>query len=188
MQLYTQLSAYQPYNEQEATDQQIMLRYLDQFEDCLYRDNPFGHFTASAWIVNRNRSKILMVYHNIYNSWSWTGGHADGEDNLLAVACREVQEETGLQQITPLSNEIFSLEILGVNGHWKRGHYVSSHVHLNVTYLLEADEHTPLHKKVDENRGVAWFPINRVEAVSSEFWMREIYHKLNEKLAVMDQK
>ena len=37
-----------------------------------------------------------MVYHNIYDSWSWLGGHADGETDLLAVALREVKEETGL--------------------------------------------------------------------------------------------
>lgn len=183
MQLRTQLSKYQPYNEQETADQQMMLRYFDQFPDCLHRDNPFGHFTASAWVVNHSRSKVLMVYHNIYDSWSWAGGHADGEDDLLAVACREVREETGLQQIVPLSDEIFSLELLGVNGHWKHGSYVPAHVHLNVTYLLEADDRMPLCKKPDENRAVAWIPIDQAEAVSSEPWMRTVYRKLNEKLA-----
>lgn len=52
--------------------------------------------TASAWVVNKDRSKVLMIYHNIYNSWSWLGGHADGETDLLAVAIREVREEAGI--------------------------------------------------------------------------------------------
>mgnify|MGYP002237558723 CR=1 FL=1 len=52
--------------------------------------------TASAWVVNKDRSKVLMIYHNIYNSWSWLGGHADGETDLLAVAIREVREEAAL--------------------------------------------------------------------------------------------
>ena len=29
--------------------------------------------TASAWVVNPGRTKVLMVYHNIYKSWSWLG-------------------------------------------------------------------------------------------------------------------
>ncbi|MGI6013500.1 MAG: NUDIX hydrolase [Oscillospiraceae bacterium] len=186
MQLRTQLLQYQPYDDQEAADQQLMLRYLDQFNDCLHRSNPFGHFTASGWVVNHRHDKILMVYHTIYDSWSWIGGHADGEGDLLAVACREVQEETGIKHITPVSDSIFSLEVLGVNGHRKRGQYVSPHVHLNITYLLEAEEHESLHKKADENLGIAWFPIGRTVAVSSEPWMRCIYEKLNWKLKALD--
>ncbi len=188
MQLRTQLLQYTPETAQEIADQQYMLRYLDQFDNCLSRENPFGHFTASAWIVNPDRTKVLMVYHTIYDAWSWTGGHADGEADLLAVACREAQEETGLQRVVPLSDSIFSIEVLGVNGHWKRGRYVSSHVHLNVTYLLEADERDSLRKKPDENCDVAWFPIDHAETVSSEPWMREIYHKLNQKLMTLQQK
>ena len=176
------LLQYLPHNAQEAADRQTMLQALDTFDNCLSRDNPFGHFTASAWIVNRGRDKVLMVYHNIYDSWSWTGGHADGENNLLSVACREAMEETGLTQVTPLSDAIFSLEILGVNGHTKRGQYVSSHVHWNVTYLLEADDSAPIHRNEDENRDVAWFPLNAAVSASGEPWMRSIYQKLNEKL------
>lgn len=56
-----------------------------------------GHFSASVWTVNKERTKTLMVYHNIYNSWSWIGGHADGEEDLCAVAMRELTEETGLR-------------------------------------------------------------------------------------------
>ncbi len=90
-------------------------------------------------VVNKDRSKVLMVYHNIYNSWSWMGGHADGETDLLSVAIREVKEEAGISNVRPVSEEIFSLESLTVDGHVKKGNYVSSHLHLNITYLLEAD-------------------------------------------------
>ena len=98
-----------------------------------------------------------MVYHNIYNSWSWLGGHADGETDLLAVALREVKEEAGISHVCPVSEEIFSLESLTVDGHVKKGKYVSSHLHLNVTYLLEADFEEAVSIKADENSGVAWF-------------------------------
>ena len=124
-----------------------------------------------------------MVYHKIYDSWSWTGGHADGEENLLAVALREVTEETGVSSVTPVSKDIFSLEILTVDGHEKHGSYVPSHLHMNVTYLLEADEEEPLTVCEDENKGVAWFGLDEALSASSEPWfVQRIYRKLNEKL------
>ena len=138
--------------------------------------------TASAWVVNRERTKVLMVYHRIYDSWSWTGGHADGETDLLSVAVREVREETGVSA-HPVSEDIFSLEILTVDGHEKRGEYVSSHLHLNVTYLLEADERDELHVCEDENKAVAWFTLDGALKASTEPWFVErIYKKLNKKL------
>ena len=140
--------------------------------------------TASAWVTNKTMDRVLMVYHNLYDSWSWLGGHADGECDLLAVALREVREESGLVRVRPLSEEIFSLEVLTVDGHEKRGCYVPSHLHLNVTYLLTADDGDALRVKPDENSGVKWFtPEGAVEA-SSEPWFRErVYAKLNRKLA-----
>ena len=90
MSLKEKIQNYKPYNEQEEKDKEIMLKYIDTFDDVLTRNNEFGHFTASAWVVNKERTKVLMIYHNIYNSWAWTGGHADGEDDLLSVAIREV--------------------------------------------------------------------------------------------------
>ena len=139
--------------------------------------------TASAWVVNPGRDKVLMVYHKIYDSWSWTGGHADGEEDLLAVALREVTEETGVTHVRPVSKDIFSLETVTVDGHEKRGEYVSSHLHLNVTYLLEADDTEPLRVCEDENKGVAWFSLEEALAASTEPWfVKRIYGKLNEKL------
>lgn len=178
-----QLESYVPYNEQEEKDKSIMLKYIDMFDNILTRDNEFGHFTASAWVVNKERTKVLMIYHNIYNSWAWTGGHADGDTDLLYTAIREVKEETGITNVKPIINDIFSLEIIGINGHQKRGKYVSSHVHLNLTYLLEADENDRLFIKEDENSDVKWIELDSVKDVSNEKWLIEnVYNKLNTKL------
>ena len=190
MSLLEQLQSYQPYNEQEANDKAVMLRLLmneseaaDNHPSIFNRENEVVHFTASSWLVNKEHTKVLMIYHNIYNSWSWTGGHADGETDLLAVAVKEAQEETGIKTITPVSEEIYSIEILTVDGHMKRGAYVPSHLHLNVTYLLEADEAEVLRVKPDENSGVAWFSLEEALEKCTEPWMIQwIYSKLNEKL------
>lgn len=183
MTLFEQLSAYTPCCEQESADRDLMLRYLKQFpDDILTRDNPMAHITASAWVITPKRDKVLMVYHNIYHSWSWTGGHADGESDLLGVALREVREETGLQSIRPVTDEIWSLEILGVAAHTRRGKFVSAHLHLNVTYLIEAEETDALSVNPDENSGVCWFSADEVVERSSEPEMQVVYRKLMEKL------
>lgn len=184
--LAKQLEAYQPYNEQEERDKELIMHSLETEKNIFTRDNTLAHMTASAWVLNREHTKALMAYHNIYQSWSWLGGHADGEEDLLRVAVREVMEESGIKQVRPIQEDIFSIEVLTVEGHVKRGSYVSSHLHLNVTYLLEAAEEQRLSVKEDENSGVAWFPLEQAIAVSSEPWFREhIYRKLVDKVETM---
>ena len=185
MTLEEALERYLPWNEQEERDRAEILRRLRSGEELYSRDNASAHLTASAWVVSPDRTQVLMAYHNLYDSWSWLGGHADGDRDLLAVALREVREESGLAEVRPVSPAIYSVEILTVDGHEKRGAYVSSHLHLNVTYLLEADPALPVRKKEDENRAVAWFGREAAVAASSEPWFRErIYRKLNDKLAL----
>ena len=186
MSMYDEIARYQPFNEQELRDKQEILRFLERNDDAFLRQNRIAHMTASAWVVNPGRDKVLMVYHRIYDSWSWTGGHADGETDLLAVALREVTEETGVTHVRPVSKDIFSLETVTVDGHEKRGEYVPSHLHLNLTYLLEADDTPALRDCEDENKGVAWFGLDEALAASTEPWfVKRIYGKLNEKLRQM---
>lgn len=181
--IYSQIEKYRPFNEQERRDKELILKFLRENEDAFERSNATAHMTSSAWVINRDATKVLMVYHKIYDSWSWTGGHADGERDMLALAIREVQEETGVKNVKPVSDDIYSLEILTVDGHEKRGEYVSSHLHMNVTYLLRADEEENLHICEDENSGVAWFTLDGALAASTEPWFVErIYKKLNDKL------
>lgn len=179
------IALFLPWNEQEEMDRTELLRLLRNHENILTRENCNAHLTASAWVTDPTRSKVLMVYHNLYNSWSWPGGHADGQSDMAAVALREVNEECGVRARLALP-DIFSLEILTVDGHEKKGKYVSSHLHLNVTYLLEADPAEPLHGKADENSGVAWFALDDAIAASTEPWFQaRIYSKLNAKLRAL---
>ena len=183
--LIDQIENYKPFNEQEEMDKFLILNWIRKNDNAFSRENTVAHMTASAWVVNKDRSKVLMVYHNIYHSWAWTGGHADGDQDLLHVALKEAREETGITNLKPVSEGIFSLEMLTVDGHVKKGEYVSSHLHANVTYLLEADEADTLHIKPDENSGVRWFALDEALKACSEPWMAEhIYKKLNEKLSL----
>ena len=182
MSLKERIENYLPYNIEEQKDKELILKYMDIFDDVLTRKNEIGHFTSSCWIVNKEKTKVLMVYHNIYDSWSWVGGHADGDDELLHVSLKEASEETGLKNVIPLSKDIFSLEVLGVDGHMKKGGYISTHIHLNITYLLCANENDITHIKEDENSDVKWFELEEAIKASSEPHMKKIYNKLNNKL------
>ena len=123
-----------------------------------------------------------MIYHNIYKSWAWTGGHADGDSDLLHVAIKEAEEETGLNNLKLLSDGIYALQILTVDSHIKRGKFVSSHLHLDCCFLLEANEEEKLRIKKDENSGVKWVEIDKVTKLTNEEKMKPIYAKLNSKL------
>jgi 8-oxo-dGTP pyrophosphatase MutT (NUDIX family) len=182
MKFLTELENYIPYNEQEQIDKEIMLYYAKNSSHILERKNHLVHMSASCWILNSTHTKVLFAYHKIYQSWTWTGGHADGEDDLLAVALKEAREETGLTNIKVLSPHIFSIENLCVNGHWKHNEYVTSHLHLNITYLLEADEADLLVVNEAENNGLKWFTYDEALQASSEEWMNKmIFEKLIEK-------
>ncbi len=229
MSLAEDIKKYVPTNEQEANDKKQMLQFINDFQNYLERENQVGHFTASMWVVNKERTKTLMIYHNIYNAWSWIGGHADGMEDLCEVACKEfftasmwvvnkertktlmiyhniynawswigghadgmedlcevackeLQEETGIKNIHLVSRDIFSIETIPVNGHVKKGRWVPSHLHFNVTYLAEADEEEELFVKVDENSGVSWWSNEEALKMSTELWMVEnVYKKLMEK-------
>ena len=104
--LMEQIANYIPYNEQEERDQNLILNWIEEQENAFSRENKMAHMTASAWVVNPERSKVLMVYHNIYDSWSWLGGHADGETDLLSVALREVKEAVSYTHLVLLEGAI----------------------------------------------------------------------------------
>lgn len=173
-----EIKKYNPYNEQEGQDKEIILDCINRFQDILTRENRVAHITSSSFILNKAKDKALMIYHNIYDSWAWTGGHADGDEDLLAVAIKEAKEETGIKNIHPIINDIFSIDILPVFGHTKRGKYVSAHLHLNITYLLQGDDSDVLVIKEDENSGVKWISIDKINENCSEPEMMKVYSKL----------
>lgn len=184
MLLADDIRAFTPANDQEEADRTLMLDRLATDQQALHRTSP-AHFTASAWTVDAAGTQVLIAYHRIYNSWSWVGGHADGEDDLAAVARHELEEETGVfdaRLVDMGASRIFSLEVLPVAGHMRRGSWVSSHTHLNVTYLFIADPTDPVRENPNENAGVRWAALDDIIALSTEPWMCEhVYAKLIER-------
>ena len=167
--------------EQEMFDKKRRLEAYDKYGDKLfYRESEMMHFTSSSMIINKNRDKVLMVYHNIYDSYSWTGGHNDGDMNFLNVALKEAKEETSLSELKVLGDCPCSIEVLPVKAHVKRGKYVGAHFHLNVSFMFEADENAYVHIKEDENSRIRWIPIKDLEKnISiSDIEMLPLYRKI----------
>ncbi|PHV72243.1 NUDIX hydrolase [Sporanaerobium hydrogeniformans] len=174
-----EIKNYIAKNEQEKNDQRLILDYIKQFPNTiLKRENEWAHLTSSGFIMNPALDKVLMAHHNIYKSWAWTGGHADGEADLLAVALREAREETGIKIVRPLVKEIASLDILPVWGHMKKGSYVSTHLHLSVAYILIAEENQLLQMNEAENSGVRWLGVSELSVYCKEPQILPIYEKL----------
>ena len=180
--LYNQIENYKPLTEKEKEDKEVILNFMKNNDNCLLRDNKIAHFTASGWIVNKKRDKVLMIYHNIYDSWAWVGGHADGDSDLLHVVKKEIEEETGITKLKQLYDGIYGINIVTVEAHKKRGKQVNAHLHFDLEYLFEADENDKLTIKEDENSNVGWIPLEEVNDYTTEEKMKPIYKYLNDKL------
>lgn len=177
-----QIENYNPENDQERNEKRIILEYIKQFPDnILLRENEFAHMTSSGFIMSKSLDKVLMIHHNIYNTWAWTGGHADGDTDLLYIALKEAKEETGVINIAPLFEDIASLDVLPVWSHIRRGKYVCAHLHLNSSYILIVDESEELKVNRNETSGVRWINVNDIEKFSNESNMILVYNRLIQK-------
>ncbi len=171
------LDQYEPKGQQECSDLVIMKKCAQ--DDINLTRESLAHFTASSIVLNENHDKILGIFHKIYQSWGWMGGHCDGDSDVLAVARREAQEESGLSELTSLQETPISLEDITVAPHIHRTRgYVSAHLHLNITFVFEAHEQDLLTLNEAETSGLAWIPIDEFVEKSTEPEMKVIYEKI----------
>ncbi len=176
----SQLMRYKPFNEQEEKDKAIILDYLNSRENLFTRENEKVHFSSSAWVLNEDLTKVLMVHHNIYNSWVFPGGHVEEvQENLIDTAIREVKEETGVENVNVLLNDIFGIEVIPIKEHYRRGKFVPAHTHIDFVYLLQVSECETLKMQELENSGVRWFDIVSVLDSVEDKWFRDVvFNKL----------
>lgn len=177
-----EIKRYVPKNKKEVIDKRRILDYMESGDNLLIRENLSMHFTSSALVVDETRTSLLMVFHNQFQDWSWTGGHTDGDSDFLSVALKEVREETGAKTLTPISDKIASLRILEVGEHNKKGVLVPAHLHLSVGYLIEGSKRDVLRSKEDENKAVRWIPIEELDHLCHETHMKEIYFQMLKQL------
>jgi 8-oxo-dGTP pyrophosphatase MutT (NUDIX family) len=164
------LSTYQPFNEEEAQFKQQMIEFVNQNADCFERSLLKGHITGSAWIVDKSRQFTLLTHHRKLDKWFQTGGHCDGDSDVLNVAMKEATEETGLTDIQVISSNIFDIDIHEIPE--RKG--VPTHLHYDVRFLLEADMNEPLIIS-SESSDLAWVELSKVSQLNdSQSIMRMI--------------
>ena len=186
MDIKAQLLRFVPQTKEEAQVRKKMLAAWEGHgKTLLCRENEQAHFTASALLLNPAMDKALMVHHNLFHTFTWPGGHADGEEKLLYTAIREAREETGVQQVYPLSAGILSLDILQVPAHSKNGKAVPAHIHYSVAYGLIVPEKQPVFVKPDENSAVRWIAVQDLRNYCAEAHMLVLYEKLHRRMKAL---
>ena len=183
-QLYQELVLYHPFDDAEAGDIKGFLKFIDTFQDHIYtRDNVIGHVCPTAFVVNKDRTKTLMAYHNQFQTFAWLGGHADGEINSLKVAEKEFVEESGLKNYRVLNNrKMFDFCTLYCANHIKRGIYVPAHLHYLPIYLFEADEKDVPFVRPEEHSAIRWFPFEEAFETVKKDIAYPVYQRIFEKI------
>ena len=121
-----------------------------------------GHVTGSAVVLDGGGASMLMTHHAKLGRWLQLGGHADGETDPLAFACREATEESGLA-VVPVQEEVLDLDVHAIPA---RGSD-PAHYHYDVRFLLRVERPGPL-EATDESLALQWVPFDRIEAVTTE--------------------
>lgn len=161
------LSALRDYKTIFSEERDFISRFIDllRHPDSYKRDHLPGHITASSWIINNDGSKVLLVKHAALKKWLQPGGHADGDENVLRVAIREVNEETGLANLTQVGQGIFDIDIHLIPE--RKDLSFPAHDHYDVRFLLQADEADEL-KISDESTDLRWIELRDLEKFNSE--------------------
>ena len=155
------------------------LEFLEK-GNCFSSINFDGHFTASAWIVDQHKNKVLMTHHKKLNMWLQLGGHIDEEKDLLSAALREAREESGLENFKIISDQIFDLDIHDIpkiNSH-------PPHTHYDVRFLFEANSKNEKVVVSEESNDVAWIEISKVCEKNSELSIKRMVDKTLSKFKV----
>lgn len=127
--------------------------FVQSTPDCFKRSHESGHITGSAWLINPAGDKALLTLHHKLKRWMQTGGHADGEGDIMKVARREAEEESGITGITPVSAEIFDIDIHLIPAHKAKAE--PPHYHYDIRYLLQAPHEE--YARSTESDALAWW-------------------------------
>lgn len=177
------IESYEPKNDREAEDREHLLQ-LDPSLIATNRTAPY-HFTTSSMVMDFEADKLLMIYHPIYKSFSWPGGHVEEGEELFYSALRELYEETGILYVKPLCEGPLAMELMPVSAHMRKGEAVDSHFHINFCYgFLGHEDDTLL--EVKDNR--KWVAVSELDTFVSEAHMLPLYKELIERMKAIYEK
>jgi 8-oxo-dGTP pyrophosphatase MutT (NUDIX family) len=167
------LRAYSGADAHEESMRLRIIQFIEQFEDCFERTQQSGHITASALIVNAQRTRTLLTHHHKLEKWLQLGGHSDGDPDPLNVAMREAEEESGLKNVIPVSKTIFDVDVHTIPARKNE----PEHFHYDIRFLFEADDTEPLIISA-ESKDLAWIPLAEIERYTTEESMLRMVRKV----------
>lgn len=168
------LEEYYPRDIDEVGYRQQIMDFINSEPECFERSLAKGHITASAWLLDKSREHALLMHHRKLNLWVQLGGHCDGESDILAVATKEAQEESGIMEIASLSNAIFDVDVHYIPANPKEaGHY-----HYDIRFLLgvQSDELVIQNK---ESKELRWISKNQRDLPTAERSVVRMHEKWN---------
>ncbi len=177
MDLLELLRRHAPFDAHEAAMTARCLAFVektgaDAFGREIAGQNPeCGHLTGSAWVVNADFTRVVLLFHGKLGRWVQPGGHCDEESDVLGVAQREVWEETGLKT-EPVGDKIFDVDVHEIPEYWN----TPAHLHFDVRFLLGADD-LQLPVCSDESREVRWVSLEEAGNLSDEESIRRMLRK-----------
>jgi 8-oxo-dGTP pyrophosphatase MutT (NUDIX family) len=161
--LIASLKAYKAIDNEEKDMVLHVIDYLNGTDDYLGKINPDGHITGSAWIVTKNRDKALLTHHLKLNMWVQLGGHTELDETVLESAYREGIEESGLESLTLLDDEIFDVDVHLIPA--RKG--IKAHYHYDIRYIFEGDDQVPFVVS-DESHDLKWISLSEMEKFTTE--------------------
>ena len=174
MDLIQQLQSHIPHDPTEASHLERIIDFLQQTPCPFHRETLEGHITGSAIVINPTAQRILLLHHRKLDRWLQPGGHCDGDPNPLAVAIREVEEETGLTSPIPISETIFDVDVHRIP---TKGN-IPEHWHYDIRYLFTADDQKMLQKSEREAIDLRWFTLTELDQVNPDESLSRVREKL----------
>ncbi len=157
------LEQYQPTDIKEINFKQQIIAFVKENEDCFERSLDIGHITASAWLLDKAGDNALLMHHAKLDKWFQPGGHADGDNNALAVAIKEAQEESGINGVIAMDNQIFDVDIHAIPANSKD----KEHFHYDIRFLLQVQSNEELQIN-EESKELRWIFKNRADLPTDE--------------------
>lgn len=173
--LISKLNKFQPLDAHEHSMLKQILNFVNENSNCFERTSQIGHITGSAMIVNKNKTKILLTHHHKLDKWLQLGGHSDGDSNPLNVALREAKEESGLQNISILSEDIFDVDAHEIPARKNE----PTHIHYDIRFLFEADDSEQL-TITSESKDLAWISLDDIERYTTEESVLRMVRKIQQ--------
>ncbi len=172
------LQDYAPLDKDEMAAKEQTIAFMKKYPDCFQRSLEIGHVTASSWLLSRDGKKALLMHHAKLDIWVQLGGHCDGNPDVLAVAIKEAQEESGIQAISPVREEIFDIDVHRIPA----SKNVKEHNHYDIRFLLQVTSDEEIVQN-SESKDLRWFEKNLDELPTRQPSILRMFNKWNDRPA-----